>query len=31
MSLLLVDLELVEQAAADRAQERFDRFGTKVG
>ena len=31
MSLLLVNVQLVEQATADRAQQRFDRFGTKVG
>lgn len=31
MSLLLIDLEVGEQTAADGAQERFDCLGMKVG
>ncbi len=29
--VLFVNVQLVEQAMADRAQERFDGFGAKVG
>ena len=31
MPVLLVNMQLVEQTAANRAQERFDGFGIKVG